>query len=1167
MKIAKIPSNILLISFIVLNAVHTSFAQSPAQITLSHEPQPGLKVEYIPSQIAPPSWIKLPGLNGLTFQNWDSHLPGFGKVISDTQKPVPGGIELLGPDVYYKLHYRRAGAWCNADGSFDLRMETYPLVKIRLNLEINGTPIALSEFVRENFTVAAGKVNYRFVNKSKQIALNLELISPVSLPAYGMLGQVRIENLSTQSQIVNVIPSTEDLPKAVAPAVPQTSSIDPWLTVATPLPEELRHFITGGMPFRFYFNHNCQVLIGWAGIEKYVYQQPGRWSVSLAGGSTSTAFLSTIIASPGVNEKAAREYYGAFFDRNLNVAPETRARLADDAYNTFAGIIAGGEQAMRSFMKTPAAIYEASKKGNASGGYRSEPVNFELPDKKLESYLNLMANDYFPGLYQPPGLVHNSKDGALQWQYIFAYRHVHAACNLNLEQAAVDYLRILATFQAENGWLRGLEVDFKSPGHFTRWDASAIDAFHHYYKWTGDLTAVKELFPAFEKALGWIETDLNPDGDNLYKDKINQWKSDADNRGPSSTYQTAIVRKAYSDMAEFAGLLGESEKQKRYATKAEAIFAQAQSELWSDEFGMLGPKCPLGMLRLHPQSLEVEIPICTGLVDDYQAVMLADWYLRNHSFTDPSGSLWMFDNDWWPIMWSQHFQSSGDYMMVARALMQTGRFGEGAKILSTVAASSYRTTTPAISYGFDSDGKQGTRGGFTVDAATGLGAMFRTSTEGLFGIRPEVDKGFIVVRPRIPESWDHASFSREGLSIDFKRLNQTQMVKVKTRNNLSTVIEIPVKASVQSVRLNGKEVVYKQIPTMRHSLVVVETSLGGGTLEVITKAVKPNVVAPEMALPGEIITLQISGFDSWTVEDRFGFFEIIKQDKKELKLKLKRAGAGQAGLFILGKTGKTAWTEPVTIATMLPRPEDAIKRTVLDPIPDGAKFTQLDLSKGFTDNINACFNHPFESDADFNTGAGVYSDQSKIPGISFWTQPVFVLNGAIPEEVKVGEVPFKLGKMDSNRDSLQKNLILLANTAPREIATKATITLPQKKLYKIYLLSLNKLVPMKSYVPAAEVIIHYADGSTNKTRLVSPVNFDSYEQSHAVNTVSLPLPAIPGYSYSESRWDLFGYGKDTHLTMTDIICDPSKTAVSLEIRSIATETFMGVTGITLVEKQ
>ena len=279
-KRTKLHYRIISILYVILNTILLSFAHL-AQIALSYEPQPGLAPEYIPSQIAPPSWIKLPALNGLTFQNWNANLPGFGKVIADTQKPIEGGIELLGSDVYYKLHYRRAGAWCNADGSFDLRMETYPLVRIRLNLEINGTTVSLNEFIRENFTVTAGKVSYRFVNKSKQIALNLELMSPISIPAYGLLGQVKIENLSNQSQIVKLIPSTENLPTAFAPAVLQNSGADSWLTISTPLPEELRHFITRGMPFRFYFNNYCQVLIGWAGTEKEVNQQAGRWSISL----------------------------------------------------------------------------------------------------------------------------------------------------------------------------------------------------------------------------------------------------------------------------------------------------------------------------------------------------------------------------------------------------------------------------------------------------------------------------------------------------------------------------------------------------------------------------------------------------------------------------------------------------------------------------------------------------------------------------------------------------------------------------------------------------------------------------------------------------------------------------------------------------------------------
>ena len=38
-----------------------------------------------------------------------------------------------------------------------------------------------------------------------------------------------------------------------------------------------------------------------------------------------------------------------------------------------------------------------------------------------------------------------------------------------------------------------------------------------------------------------------------------------------------------------------------------------------------------------------------------------------------------------------------------------------------------------------------------------------------------------------------------------------------------------------------------------------------------------------------------------------------------------------------------------------------------------------------------------------------------------------------------------------------------------------------------------------------------------------------------------------------------------HLTLTDVVCDPLKNVTSIEIRSIATETFFGLAGVTLME--
>lgn len=36
-----------------------------------------------------------------------------------------------------------------------------------------------------------------------------------------------------------------------------------------------------------------------------------------------------------------------------------------------------------------------------------------------------------------------------------------------------------------------------------------------------------------------------------------------------------------------------------------------------------------------------------------------------------------------------------------------------------------------------------------------------------------------------------------------------------------------------------------------------------------------------------------------------------------------------------------------------------------------------------------------------------------------------------------------------------------------------------------------------------------------------------------------------------------------HLTMTDVVCDPGRVVTAIEIRSIASETFFGLAGMTL----
>ena len=237
-----------------------------------------------------------------------------------------------------------------------------------------------------------------------------------------------------------------------------------------------------------------------------------------------------------------------------------------------------------------------------------------------------------------------------------------------------------------------------------------------------------------------------------------------------------------------------------------------------------------------------------------------------------------------------------------------------------------------------------------------------------------------------------------------------------------------------------------------------------------------------------------------------------------------------------------AWNEPITFTTQPRSAKEATQQTVLNPVPEGSKLLPLDLSAAYNDSLQTCFLHPWQPDSAFTGTAGVprLNQSGLLSQVSFWTMPRFKLTAPLPREVTVGKIPFLLGDMKT--DLTGKNLILLDNTPPGTTAT------------------------MKAYTPAAKVTVRYVDGSQQVTELIPPLNFDSYYQDFAINTVAMPLAtAVPGHGQKE--WVNY-YGcnlNQIHLTMTDVLCDPAKKVDRIEFRSVATETFLGIAGVTLLE--
>ena len=1106
-----------------------------ATAALSHEPNKAGEPKYVPAQgfAAYPERLK-PGVRNLCI--------GVTKPAPDKQRPIDGGFALLdGKPGGYTISFRRAGVTCGPNLRFNFRMELYSdLAAMDFAIRVNDRAIGLDKFKRTAFEIHPGTVHYGYYSDELKLGLEADAIAPASAPAYGLILRVMLRNDLPE-------PRNLQLVAIAAPGAGSTGGI-------ANIPPVAANRLTINCPkkktdlsFGVLHDPDYAVLIGWDGSQSTIGTNAIARHVAIPARGTAQAQLTAFIDSPGYDEVAVTERIASYFERNKSIPAEIRHRMAEDALDTFVRIVVDGDKTFARVKDDNGAAFDASAKAWKTGLYRQDPVRFELPDKKLESLANIAANDLFPSIIQPPGIVHDAKYGDF-WNYIFCYRHVHAASDIGFEPYAIGYMRLLSANQKPGGAVNSITADFKTDAHPTRFEESYIDAAYHYYKWTGDLESIRQLYPTLVGAAGWLDANMDPDGDNLYKDTMHQWKSDFDNRGPSSTFETALARKAYADLAEIAVKLGKPEDAARFRAKAEAILAAVRRELWSDEFAMLGPKCPLGLLRLHPQSLEMEIPIWTKLTDPYQSAALTEWYLDNVTFTDSAGDLYAWNNDWWPLVWSQHLPAIGDMMMVGWAMMLSGRHDEGCRIIQSCAAASARADGPGFNYMIWNDAVSWSGG----DMATCQGAFFRAMVEGLFGVIPEFDEGRVTIAPRFPSGWEYATFEREGLSIDWRKNGDAQVLKVNTRKTAKAALRISVNANVTSVTLNGKPAAYNMEPAMRHALVLVETGDGGGTVRVEADPENWRIESPETASPGDEVTVKATGLDSVKLDDRFGFLASASVSQAGFTAKLARAGAGQSIVYLLCKTGNAEWIQPIRFRNPPLTARDAVKRTVLDPLPQGGAYVPMDLSSAYNDDIQTCFNHRWQWD----------SSDTISENIVFWTMPMFTLSERLPARIKVGDVPFLLGPMGPGAGVGAKNLLMIANT-PRELPTSAKLNIPPLNAHKLYLLSLNMNLPQKCFTPAAQVVLRYADGAPSVTELVPPLNFDCYYQDYGMNTTKRVLAAVPGNGqpewYAAMGIDL----SEQHLTMTDIACDPRRKLVGVEIRSIATETFIGVAGMTL----
>jgi hypothetical protein len=100
------------------------------------------------------------------------------------------------------------------------------------------------------------------------------------------------------------------------------------------------------------------------------------------------------------------------------------------------------------------------------------------------------------------------------------------------------------------------------------------------------------------------------------------------------------------------------------------------------------------------------------------------------------------------------------------------------------------------------------------DFADGGGVTARAIVEGLFGLRPDVLDGELLIAPGLPAAWDHASLRHPDASIAFERHGATDTYVIEQRfpKLLSLRLQLPAHGGRPVVTLDGRATAIQTIP-------------------------------------------------------------------------------------------------------------------------------------------------------------------------------------------------------------------------------------------------------------------------------------------------------------------------------------------------------------------
>lgn len=706
--------------------------------------------------------------------------------------------------------------------------------------------------------------------------------------------------------------------------------------------------------------------------------------------------------------------------------------------------------------------------------------------------------------------------------------------------------------------------------------------------------------------------------------------------GGGVAHSTAYNYYAHRMYARIAKAIGEDPTP--YDHEADLIATAMEKLLWLPREGWYAEsKDLLGLQLVHPNAgVWTHYHTIDSLVPDkFHAWEMGQFvdsqipHIPVQGPNVPAGYFQLSTTSWMPYAWSTNNVVMAETVHTSLADFQAGRIDRGfATLKGALLDSMYLGQCPGnvgMCTAYDDYRRESQR---DFDDAVGISS--RALIEGLFGLLPDALAGKLTIRPGFPRDWDHASIVHPDVSSSFKREGMVETFIVESRfpKPMQLCIEWPALAvEVASVTVNGQPAKWENIGDsvdLPHIRITAEAAskwdvkitwrgeapakMKNPAFVVTDESIQAsagNAKIVDVADPQQTLsqvkksTNQIDAQASGLLGARTAFAK-VQQGQFEwwlpINFEIRPASElvqspttadGKTRFKILSNTGgkETASDEVTADAIALPGSTMFTAGSAAGPktsgelvnwkvnAPANTKFETIDLSSLFNDRVTQIFQNEYRSPRSPFTSlsiplhglggwasgaARVQIDDSGLRDIAGKNGGKFMMPQGIPFATP--------GPGDS------KNIAFASqwDNFPREVVVP--LSGPSSHVYLMMAGSTNN---MASRFDNGELIVTYADGSTQRLALNNPVNWWPIEKDYFVDDYAFarPEPVPPRVDLRTGKVRVADpseiKGGQENIaggaaTVLDLQLDHSKQLKSLTVRALANEVVIGVMSVTLV---